>query len=77
VPAFSPHALRRFFATEAASALPRHVVALAGGWQGVERLDDHYIRPHTADLWAKLERSDATASGPAAMRVTDATTAAV
>ncbi len=52
---FSPHALRRGFATNAATTLPRHVVALAGGWQGLERLDDHYIQPRKADMMAKLE----------------------
>ena len=35
VPLFTPHALRRAFATDAASVLPRHIVAQAGGWQGV------------------------------------------
>jgi integrase len=32
---FTPHALRRAFATDAASILPRHTVAQAGGWQGL------------------------------------------
>ena len=41
VPPFTPHGLRRAFATDAASMLPRHTVAQAGGWQGLERLDDH------------------------------------
>lgn len=50
----SPHALRRAFATDAARLLPRHVVALAGGWQGLERLDDHYVHPHSSDIWRKL-----------------------
>ena len=55
VPAFSPHALRRAFATDAASVLPRHVVALAGGWQGLSRLDDHYVRPRRDEMWSKFE----------------------
>ena len=53
---FRPHALRRAFATDAASALPRHIVAQAGGWQGLERLDDHYVHPHARHLWSKLDR---------------------
>ncbi len=61
VPPFAPHALRRAFATEAASALPRHVVALAGGWRGLERLDDHYVRPHPPTIWAKLRSGEAVA----------------
>jgi len=56
VPAFTPHALRRAFATEAASRLPRHVVAQAGGWQGRDRLDDHYIRPRDTVIREKLGR---------------------
>ena len=56
VPTFTPHALRRAFATDAASELPRHVVALAGGWQGVDRLDDHYVRPRTSTIWEKIRR---------------------
>lgn len=54
VPPFSPHALRRAFATDATSVLPRHVVALAGGWQGVERLDNHYVHPRQHEIWRKL-----------------------
>lgn len=54
---FGPHALRRGFATNAAGTLPRHVVALAGGWQGRERLDDHYIQTQDAQMRAKLERA--------------------
>lgn len=51
---FTPHALRRAFATDAASRLPRHVVALAGGWKGLERLDDHYVQPRPQTIWEKL-----------------------
>ncbi len=54
VSSFTPHALRRAFATDAASILPRHVVALAGGWKGLERLDDHYVRPRSPIIWEKL-----------------------
>ena len=54
VPDFTPHALRRAFATDGEAMLPRHVVALAGGWQGRERLDDHYVRPRREALWARL-----------------------
>lgn len=54
VPRFSPHSLRRAFATDATAVLPRYVVALAGGWQGLDRLDDHYVRPRQRDIWSKL-----------------------
>lgn len=54
IPPCGPHALRRAFATEAASRLPRHVVAQAGGWQGIERLDEHYVQPRDATIWEKL-----------------------
>jgi len=53
---FTPHDLRRAFATDATSTLPRHTVALAGGWKGVERLDDHYVRPRVPVLWEKLQQ---------------------
>jgi integrase len=55
---FTPHALRRAFATDAASVLPRHVVARAGGWQGLERLDDHYVQPRAATIREKLASRD-------------------
>ena len=58
VPAFTPHALRRAFATDAASVLPRHTVAQAGGWKGLERLDDHYVQPRNATIREKLHRGD-------------------
>jgi len=54
IPAFNPHALRRAFATDAAICLPRHLVAQAGGWQGLERLDNHYIQPREHVVWEKL-----------------------
>jgi hypothetical protein len=61
-PAFSLHALRRAFATDAATTLPRHVVARAGGWQGgwqgLQRLDDHYIRPHRETIASKLDGAE-------------------
>jgi integrase len=56
--AYTVHALRRAFATDAASALPRHVVARAGGWQGLERLDNHYIRPREETVRRKLTDGD-------------------
>ena len=56
VPPFTPHALRRAFATDAASVLPRHTVAQAGGWKGLERLDDHYVQPRGATIREKLDR---------------------
>jgi integrase len=52
----TPHALRRAFATDAASVLPRHTVAQAGGWKGLERLDDHYVQPRGDAIRAKLGR---------------------
>ena len=54
----TPHALRRAFATDAASVLPRHTVAQAGGWKGLDRLDDHYVQPRGAAIRAKLGRQD-------------------
>lgn len=55
VPPFTPHAFRRAYATDAASSLPRHTVALAGNWSGVERLDDHYVHPRAETIWMKLD----------------------
>jgi integrase len=57
VPPCTPHGLRRAFASEAASRLPRHVVAQAGGWKGLDRLDNHYIQPREGTIWHKLSRS--------------------
>jgi integrase len=57
IPPFAPHAFRRAMATEAASVVPRHVVAQAGGWRGLERLDNHYIRPRVQHVEDKLDRS--------------------
>lgn len=51
---FSPHAFRRAFASDAATLLPRHTVAQAGGWKGLERLDNHYIQPRDEIIWSKL-----------------------
>ena len=56
VPVLTPHALRRAFASEASTMLPRHIVALAGGWQGLERLDDHYVQPRRQAILDKLSR---------------------
>ena len=36
---YTPHAFRRFWATEAAQRLPRWEAALAGGWHGTDRFD--------------------------------------
>jgi integrase len=52
--AYSLHALRRGFASDAASRLPRHVVAAAGGWQGLARLDNHYVQPRMPTIAQKL-----------------------
>jgi integrase len=58
VPPLTPHALRRAFASDVASGLPRYIVGLAGGWQGIERLDNHYIQVRERSLWAKLDRAN-------------------
>jgi len=50
----TPHAFRRAFASTAATVLPRHVVALAGGWQGLERLDNHYVHVAPDDVLRRL-----------------------
>jgi integrase len=60
-PAFTPHALRRAFATDAASVLPRHTVAQAGGWQGLERLDVVVVQPRSATICEKLSRLEQSA----------------
>ena len=59
----TPHALRRAFATDAASVLPRHTVAQAGGWKGLERLDDHYVQPRGDAIRAKLNRQEGRSAG--------------
>ena len=64
VPGFTPHALRRAFATDAATMLPRHTVAQAGGWQGLERLDDHYVQPRAGTIREKLSRAERGATPP-------------
>ncbi len=74
---FDPHALRRAFASNAASVLPRHVVARAGGWQGLERLDDHYVQARDARIGAKLRYAGATDSDRKDCEVPDAPTAPV
>lgn len=58
VPELTPHALRRAFATDAASVLPRHTVAQAGGWKGLERLDDHYVLPRDEAIRKKLIQAE-------------------
>jgi len=55
---FTPHGLRRVFATETANVLPRYTVQLAGGWQGGQRLDDHYIQPRRQQIWNKLHTAE-------------------
>jgi integrase len=73
VPPFAPHAMRRAFATDAASQLPRHVVAQAGGWRGLDRLDDHYVQARDPTIWEKLNRSGEHAVGAESEeRLTDA-----
>ena len=53
---YTPHAFRRFWATCATERLPRWEAALAGGWQGTERFDDHYVTPSRSQVWGKLGR---------------------
>ena len=55
---FTPHDSGELLATDAAELLPRHVVAQAGGWKGLERLDDHYIHPRAFDIWRPVGLSD-------------------
>ncbi len=74
VPEFSPHALRRAFASDATSLLPRHVVAQAGGWKGLDRLDNHYVQPRDATVWEKLTRvNQVTTIAPTETEKDDAT----
>jgi integrase len=44
IEALTPHAFRRAFATTATESLPRATVAVAAGWQGDQRMDDHYVQ---------------------------------
>lgn len=74
---FGPHGLRRAFASNAASALPRHIVALAGGWRGLERLDDHYVQARDASIAAKLRHAGATDGDQEHCEVIDAPIAPV
>jgi hypothetical protein len=75
---FAPHALRRAFATDAAGVLPRHTVARAGGWQGLERLDDHYVQPRDAAIRDKLAREGRSSEeSPLAPAATDGSVDAV
>jgi integrase len=62
IPMFRPHAFRRAYATDGAAQLPRHTVALAGGWHGMERMDNHYVRPQER---ATLDRLAKAGSAPA------------
>ena len=75
VPPFTPHAFRRAFATDGTACLPRYVVSRAGGWQGIERMDDHYIQVRTRTLWDKLNGSVASCPAPADDHVREATDA--
>ena len=52
--AYILHSLRRALASQAAATLPRHTVALAGGWGGTRRPDDHYIRVQPRSIEEKL-----------------------
>lgn len=74
---FGPHGLRRAFASNAASVLPRHVVARAGGWRGLERLDDHYVQARDAPIASKLRHAGRTDGDYEHCEVTDAPIAPV
>ena len=52
--AYILHSLRRAFASQAAAFLPRHTVALSGGWSRTRRMDDHYIRAQPRSVEEKL-----------------------
>ena len=62
---YTPHAFRRFWATEAAQRLPRWEAALAGGWRGTDRFDQHYVGVREDALRDKLMRGRA---GPESQR---------
>jgi integrase len=51
VATFTPHSLRRRYATRATANLPRATVAQAGGWSSVQTMDRHYVTPGHQDGW--------------------------
>ena len=51
---FTAHAFRHAFASFGASRLSRFIVAPAGGWDGTERMDDHYVKPIGESMSSKL-----------------------
>ncbi len=53
---YTPHSFRAYFATQATSVAPRRVAALAGGWRGTERMDDHYVGVPRDAIERKLAR---------------------
>ena len=57
------HALRRAFASDAAAVLPRDVVALAGGWERKEPMDDCYIHVLKESVAKKLVAARSHAGG--------------
>lgn len=62
---YTPHAFRRFWATQASLKLSRWEAALGGGWKGTAQFDAHYAQPSRTDVWAKLGRLDtSSASAP-------------
>ena len=56
IPDYTPHSFRAYFATQATSIAPRRVAALAGGWRGTERMDDHYVGVPRDAIERKLAR---------------------
>ena len=56
IPDYTPHSFRAYFATRATSIAPRRVAALAGGWRGTERMDDHYVGVPRDAIERKLAR---------------------
>ena len=53
---YTPHSFRAYFATQATAVAPRRVAALAGGWRGTERMDDHYVGVRRDSVERKLAR---------------------
>ena len=51
---YTPHSFRAYFATQATNVASRRVAALAGGWRGTERMDDHYVGVKRDSIERKL-----------------------
>ncbi len=53
---YTPHSFRAYFTTQATIVAPRRVAALAGGWRGTERMDNHYVGVGRDSIERKLAR---------------------